>query len=677
MKGRVSTFLFCTVPMLHLLSLDFLKSLAFSAWARSHPDAQIEISDDAQSHAEVCSVPDQPEDYPQGSQPSNSPVASKPAQRASGTPARYYALGDSNAISRRHINPLDAMDVGAIRCFNLKLFANDHKNWPYEYGFLDAWSKGTLIDFIGPDKRKEKQNTLPELSIRKCDYTDKIWSPHFTQMSSSKALPLLVPCSSVICLTRYFAVAKPPNPVMRTIGSCGLLNQWIRRPPSFPLINIRSLLSVLKTFAGCLFFGEADQRLAYLNYPITGKDRQYFGVKMEGISGTMAFAALLMGWSWSPCLQAMVAKLLCHASSLTAKYSFSEGPGYFILREKAFGTKGKIVAVIIPFYDNFGVAAGTAELRDEICLAIANKGKKYGVLWKKNTPSDPDFRLSFNQGEFLGIRFWFEGETLKWCHCDKNIKKWCSAVVPEFPPIKVVASVCGELNWDAAVHLTSARKMTDLRRLQAKVSTEADKKGSWNARLNLSPQERSFLEKELKRIGKKQVSELKPLRIKSVRVLTSDASNWGRGSIRLKSRFQYRLLKKESWCTAMRNAPIHQRELFAATEAVFEDLAVDPIADDGTDGVTVYILFVDNTIAGSGLASGVINDDWSFEHLSVLEKWELMNIIVLPYLLPSEKMPADEPSRDEEIVSEKCTSAWDIANVIIDCELSKKIPRSL
>lgn len=584
----------------------------------------------------------------------NSSQPASPRDRESARPRSPPPPAEKKPKREGDPLPLDGMSSGAVRCFNVALFAGDHQHSVHGPA-LKAWEKGRLIEsFIGPDPKKQQKGTLPTFITRgRQVVTDARWTAHFKSMREAKQRPLIEPCPHPKCMMFYFAVLKNPPTSMRAIGAPRILNDWVRPPPSLPLVTVQLLVPILLLFPE-LHFAEADQKLCFFNYPIVGEDRRYFGVHLEGEAQTEAFAALVMGFRWSPWLQAVVASILCtKAPGLKKKYIISEGPGFIVLRSRnSNGSPGEIAGVIVPFYDNFGVVAGTAEDLSDITGALESYGQRYGIIWKRKHPDDPAFVTSVNKGTFLGIAFTRTATELHFRHTDANIASWSTIKIRPGLSCKAAAELCGIVEWDRSVHLRARRDARQLREIQSIIGKTASR-AKWSSPVPLSDDDLAYLRETLDKVLKNVPSAMRIPKISERRFTGSDACDWGRAGGTL-APFSL-CLPPTRWdsADAMRQRPIHARELDAAISTIEADINARPPAAG-----TAYFHLIDNTTAAAGLQRETMVDDWCHDRLQTVYDWRKeLGVRVFPVFIGTARMPFDEPSRNEPVVLQKVADA--------------------
>ena len=590
------------------------------------------------------------------------PVESQPKRHRveapmAAAPALKMGTSWAQVQARREILPLDGLQDGAIRCFNMQLFASDHATHMHG-GLLRHWADGTLFaGFFG---------LAPPQAVTRI-FSDAKWAPHFDQMLGATKHPLLVRQSHPLCYMRYFAVPKTEE-TLRAIGSATDLNDILGKPPGLSLISIRHLVSIILMWDE-VHFAEADQRAAYYSYPLGDSDRQYVSVQRTGDPQPYSFAALVMGVSVAPYLQSVVAELFCTCPALRKKFELCPGPGWWSLRQKDANGRvpreAPIAAIIAPFYDNFGIFSPSAETTSTISTAIEVFAEKYGVVWKGKSATSPAFKQSKNVGDFIGIHFERHGDEVHVRHLDKNVHNW-EKIRLSVGTVTLgnVTEICGLLTWDNSLHLRSARESISLRQIQSEVMHQASTRGTaWRAtRASLSPEQLQFLESSLRRLVVNVPSvHRKDLSPVEHRVSVSDASMIRGSGFRLYERGRGPFVRRPWLGVEEEKWPIHVKELVAAIETIDSDLRGNP---PPANTRVHYTHLIDNKTAISGLTKECMIDEVGHQWLCCIARWKAMGVVVDPVYINTKEMPADEDSRLQETSDDKCARAFQFANQV-------------
>ena len=278
--------------------------------------------------------------------------------------------------------------------------------------------------------------------------------------------------------------------VDRAIVNCKQINKCYERPPPLSLADIGTLLGLIKFFEDAIL-ATADIRHFFWQLVTPPNDRPRFSVHVDygdnRPSERLACVALPMGWSWSPWVAQAVAGLVVARAGEKLRANFGDdveaigatgisdesAPPFWYIRKA-----GRVVAIVIIWYDNFLVAAAAkspetgnidwnGRVRDALNRAMAS----FKIAWKKDKKTGEVWAVARNEAEYIGIRFSRTPDgVFTWKHIDANIKAWSAAGIARSMPLNEVAQVLGFITWDTHVRL-GRRLPLLLRQLMSRVGS--------------------------------------------------------------------------------------------------------------------------------------------------------------------------------------------------------------
>ena len=417
------------------------------------------------------------------------------------------------------------------------------------------------------------------------------------------------------------------------------------------------------------FFDEAhtvtaDFRHWFFQLPLPEDIRNLFCLKCG--ESYLRLKAWAMGFSWSPFVaQAVSMTIALEGVRRTSKWfavapieNESSPPPFWVVctRQDSMRNikRGEIVGFITFWYDNLLIVAGQPDHAAILRREIDGAARASNAMWKESEGCLP-FTSGVNHVKYLGIEARQEGGKWEWRHATENRVGWETIRSEPETWIKL-ARMLGILTWDWTASGESRGALSDLRGLARRVGLEdLSTRNDWNRRppaTRVSPEEWQMLVGKLELICREGWRPYRGPQTTSFRhyiFLASDAMETKGAGVWLKGGRSKPVVIWEEGFDNPKLHHINRKETIAAIETVRAAVSRHKARH------TLFVVAVDNTTARAVLTAGFAAwDPWLSHQLKELEDLLRAHMCAAVYIyIPGAKQPADEPSRDLVLDTQK------------------------
>lgn len=344
-----------------------------------------------------------------------------------------------------------------------------------------------------------------------------------------------------------------------------------------------------------------------------------------------------MGFKYTPVVaQTAVAACLREAGrvmGLTYATPFEITPAAVMVWKNS---KGKIVVIAIVWYDNIFVNATSFACRERF---MANVSRIFNM-----TRIQVKGELSHSTGrvEYLGVIYEIADSEVRWQHTQANRTRWMELQKGEAKTVGDWLKRLGIVNWHVQVRAIPWREVRDL--FSAAYQCFGDNFDDVNREVQIPYGVSREVQRWLSEACADQTFVKAPKAFPSRRVfLATDASNWGAAGLLLSHEGSQILLKRK-WSAFESQWHINIKETVAALETLREFKRLNPETHRiivAVDNITAKAWMEGRALPGSPAELEVFKLITEFSDDCFEFVW-----------VPSEKNPADQPSRNEEVSEE-------------------------
>lgn len=480
------------------------------------------------------------------------------------------------------------------------------------------------------------------------------------------------------CWAKYFEILKTLE-TTRAILDCRQANVLWPKPPTFLLVSMEEIRRIT-TFFPHPAMAACDLRHFFYQLSIPPRYRRFFSVKER--QTIYEPLVLPMGFSWAPFLAqqtAMSMAIIKEDNLYSCIPPCPEGtmPPFLTFRN----IRGKTVAFVIVWYDNYLIVAINITVRNQLRRGIDANLRRAKIVIKKQKFSDRSEQVDSDD---CGMVEWIEthdastrvefngmiidvSDGVSVSHRAGNIENWTRIqhLLLAEVPARAIAAAVGIIVWHDQVHdVALAADVHAINALRT-VSVGRNTRKHWRELVPGLEAERNLLHKRMETIIRNEPVRWTPPQIYERRlIIATDASTVGQGGVVLDEKGSI----LDWWSLPARCAPedIWKSEIQALVRCIkwIEDKAWNVYI-----GCEVWAA-MDSTIALSSFQRRYSPDVVMSESiLRTLQRVQSWGSSLRTTYVNTLRLVADNPSRLEPPCQVKAAETWD--------DVSRAVLRSL